>query len=150
MAWAVVRVRGNVGVKREIRETLSRLLLTRVNHAVVIPETETYRGMLQKAKDYITWGEVDEDTLESLILKRGEMKKNGKATREKLEEAVGKKWKEILEGVIKNEIKLHRYLDPFRLHPPRKGYRSVKLPFKVGGSLGYRGKAINDLLRRMM
>jgi len=46
-------------------------------------------------------------------------------------------------------IKLSDYLKPFRLHPPRKGYRNIKLPYPEG-ALGYRGKEINELLRRMI
>jgi large subunit ribosomal protein L30 len=40
----------------------------------------------------------------------------------------------------------------FRLHPPRKGFerKGIKLPFKVGGALGYRGNKINDLIKRML
>ena len=57
MSWIVVRVRSNVNVERSIRETMDYLNLTKVNHAVIIPENEQYRGMLQKAKDYITLGE---------------------------------------------------------------------------------------------
>ncbi|GIR34454.1 MAG: hypothetical protein CM15mP48_1380 [Candidatus Poseidoniales archaeon] len=32
------------------------LNLTKVNHATIIPERPTYTGMLQKAKDFVTWG----------------------------------------------------------------------------------------------
>ena len=59
MSWIVVRARSNVGVERTIRETMSYLNLSKVNHAVIIPENEQYRGMLQKAKDYVTWGNAD-------------------------------------------------------------------------------------------
>jgi large subunit ribosomal protein L30 len=39
----------------------------------------------------------------------------------------------------------------FRLHPPRKGYkRSIKRSYKAGGVTGYRGEAINDLIKRMV
>ncbi len=40
----------------------------------------------------------------------------------------------------------------FRLNPPRKGYskKGSKLPFVVGGALGYRGDKINDLIQRMV
>ena len=39
-----------------------------------------------------------------------------------------------------------------RLQPPRKGFgrKGIKLPFKVGGALGYRGAKINDLIKRMV
>ena len=52
---------------------MSMLNLTRVNHAVLIPDTPAYAGMLQKAKDYITWGEVDADTISTLISERGRL-----------------------------------------------------------------------------
>ena len=150
MAWAVVRVRGKVGVKGEIEETMRRLMLTRVNHAVVVPETPEYEGMIKKAKDYVTWGEISEEVLKEMILKRGEFRGGGKVTKEELEKRVGESFDKFVEEVVKNKKKLHKILKPFRLHPPRKGYRSIKLPFKVGGALGYRGEKINDLLRRMI
>ncbi|DAC15238.1 MAG TPA: 50S ribosomal protein L30, partial [Candidatus Poseidoniales archaeon] len=56
MSNIVVRVRSDVGVERSIKETLHMLNLTKVNHAVIIPDNPQYKGMLQKAKDYITWG----------------------------------------------------------------------------------------------
>ena len=73
MSWIVVRVRSNVNVERSIRETMDYLNLTKVNHAVIIPENEQYRGMLQKAKDYITWGEATETTVEKMLSERGRM-----------------------------------------------------------------------------
>ena len=51
MSFIVVRVRSDVKVERAIKETMHMLNLTRVNHAVVIPDNPQYRGMLQKAKD---------------------------------------------------------------------------------------------------
>ena len=59
MSFIVVRARSNVGVERSIRETMDYLNLTKVNHAVIIPENDQYIGMLRKAKDYITWGNAD-------------------------------------------------------------------------------------------
>ncbi len=60
MTLAVVRVRGTLRVKPDIKETLMLLSLNRVNHCVVIPETPEFKGMLQKVKDYVTWGEVEQ------------------------------------------------------------------------------------------
>ena len=53
MTWLVIRVRSDRTVERSIRETMESLNLTRVNHAVLIPESETYAGMLQKVKDFV-------------------------------------------------------------------------------------------------
>jgi large subunit ribosomal protein L30 len=36
-----------------------------------------------------------------------------------------------------------------RLHPPRKGHRTLKRTFQQGGALGYYGREINTLLYRM-
>ena len=47
MSWAVVRVRGSVNVKPKIKETMKLMRLNRVNHCVIIPENETYTGMLK-------------------------------------------------------------------------------------------------------
>ena len=60
---AAVRVRGTVGVKGDIADTMEMLRLTRINHAVLINENPSYKGMLLKSKDYITWGEIDLETL---------------------------------------------------------------------------------------
>ena len=73
MSYIVVRARSNVGVERSIRETMSYLNLTKVNHAVIIPENDQYVGMLRKAKDYITWGKADLATVESMLSERGRM-----------------------------------------------------------------------------
>lgn len=69
MAYAVVRVRGSVGVRGDIADTMKMLRLHRVNHCVIIPDTEHYTGMIKKVKDYVTYGEIDKDTLVALILK---------------------------------------------------------------------------------
>ena len=46
MTFLVIRVRSDRGVKPKIRDTMSMLNLSRVNHAVLIPETPAYAGML--------------------------------------------------------------------------------------------------------
>ena len=73
MTWIVVRARSNVKVERSIRETMGMLNLTKVNHAVIIPENPQYKGMLQKAKDYITWGNADAGLVERMISERGRL-----------------------------------------------------------------------------
>ena len=79
---AAIRVRGRTGIRKDIEDTLKMLKLTRINHAVIIEDNPSYKGMLQKAKDYITWGEVDADSVTSLISKRGKLPGNVKLTEE--------------------------------------------------------------------
>ena len=154
MAYAVVRVRGSVGVRGDIADTLKMLRLHRVNHCVIVPNTETYKGMLNKAKDYITYGEIDKDTLVKLILKRGRLPGNKRLNEEKIKELMDLSVEELAEKIVNDEILLKNTpLKPvFRLHPPRKGYdkAGIKKPFSVGGALGYRGSEINTLLEKMM
>jgi len=72
---AVIQVRGTIGANRELLDTLKSLNLDRKNYCVVVDNNPHYVGMLAKAKDYITWGEIDETTLKALVDKRGEDKK---------------------------------------------------------------------------
>jgi len=141
--FAVVRIRGPVGVRRNIKDTLDMLRLNRVNHCVLAPGNPSYNGMLRKAEECITWGEISRQTLQKLIFRRGlvEGKRPGK---EKSEELAKKMLAADAEGLKKAGIK-----PVFRLNPPSKGYRSVRR-FYPKGDLGYRGDKINELLKRMI
>lgn len=138
---AVVRVRGLTGVKHPIEETLNKLRLYRKNYCVVVQNNGNYIGMIKKAKDYVTWGEIDEGTYKSMIDKRKSEYKDrfsdnkGKINYGKFLEMDGKKIKKF-----------------FRLNSPRKGYgkKGIKASFKNGGALDYRGDKINDLITRMI
>ncbi len=141
---AVVRIRGSVNAKEGVKRTLKYLNLTRPNHCTILPETPTVKGMLQKVKDYVTWGEIDEKTLKKLVKERGRLKGDKKVPEENVDDIV----KLIMEkGIKESGINV-----VFRLTPPRKGYerKGVKKPFTVGGALGYRGKEINKLLEKMI
>ena len=156
MTWLVVRVRSDVGVERTIKQTMHMLNLTRVNHAVLVPENDKYKGMLQKAKDYITWGEVSEATINNLISERGRL-----AGDKRIDDAVVKdnsEFKDVAglskaiaagDATVKDVAGMKRV---FRLHPPRgaKGWGGIKRSFRVGGALGARGDEIDALVAKMM
>ena len=153
MVYAVIRVRGSIGVKGEILATMKMLRLHKVNHMVLVPETPSVKGMLQKAKDYITWGEIDEGVLADVVSQRLKMKGDKPVDDETLKDITGKNVKELAKELATGEVSLRDYevFKPvFRLHPPRKGYEGIKRPYRMGGALGYRGKDINDLIRRMI
>ena len=150
---ALIRVRGRVNVKMPVKDTLGMLRLHKINHLVILDENPTYKGMIQKVKDYITWGEISAETLAKLIEKRGRLLGNKRVTEEYVQEKLGMGIKEFAEKVIAGEMKLSDLpgLKPvFRLHPPRGGFKSKKRTFKEGGALGYRGEAINELIERML
>lgn len=150
---AVIRIRGGVRGRKSARDTLRMLGLSRMNHCVLVDNTSTYRGMLQKAKDYITWGEVDPETVAILLKKRGRLIGN-KRLEEKLLYMLGfGGFKEFADAFCNNKVNLKAIpglKKVFRLHPPKKGFRSTKKSVGEGGDLGYRGEKINELIVRML
>lgn len=151
--YAVIRIRGRTGIKKNLEDTLDLLNLTRISHAIVIPETPSYKGMLQKAKDYITWGEISEETYKKLLQERGRLPGNKRVTDEYVKENTDYNSVEELAVALFNEettLKESGLKPIFRLNPPRKGYKSTKKPVHEGGDLGYRSDEINELLERMI
>jgi large subunit ribosomal protein L30 len=130
---AVIRVRGRVGVRHTISETLSRLNLRKVNNMVLLYGTKSNLGMIAKCNDYVTYGEVDSDFVEKMLAMKG-----AKVSKDDISAlAAGKKSaKQIVET-------------PMRLHPPTHGYENTRKPFSQKGSLGYRGTEISKLISRM-
>jgi large subunit ribosomal protein L30 len=141
--FAVVRVRGTVGVTREMADTMLMLRLDRINHCVILPKNPNFEGMLRKAKDFITWGEIDRETLEKLISKRGRFAGDRRVA--DLNYA-----KELAQFILSGKPVKETGIKPvFRLSPPSKGYKSTKAIYPKG-SLGYRGEKINELIKRMI
>ena len=152
MSWAVIRVRGSVNVKPKIKETMKLMRLNRVNHCVIVPENETYDGMLKIIKDYVTWGEVDIETTELMLESSGKTSGNATFTKKDLKDSSFKTIKTLAKNLSDGKAVMRDIpkLKPlFRLHPPRKGYEGIKRSFKEGGALGYRGEKINQLIRIM-
>lgn len=154
MVYAVIRVKGVCKTRSDIKDTLKMLHLTRANHCVIVPDTPTYRGMLQKVKDYITWGEISAETLAKMILIKGRIEGNRKITDEYVR--ANTKYQSIYafaQAVINGEFRydeLKAVKPLFRLNPPVGGYRSVKRVIKDGGALGYRGNEIEGLIEKML
>lgn len=118
---AVIRIHGMVKIKEKIQDTLFRMRLRR-KYACVVWENPTKEqlGMLKKVRDFVAYGEIDDETYRKLIEKRG--KKN-------------------------SEGKLKAF---FRLHPPRGGIDSKKHFGVDKGVLGNNKKEINKLIERML
>jgi len=149
MAWMVVRVRGSVHAKHEIGETLKFLHLSRPNHATVVPEEPSFRGMLTRVQGYVTWGEADEETVGLLLTARGRTVEGhalaGTAPTAPPDVTA------LARSVVAHGLPRTDGVRPlFRLRAPKGGWRSTKKPFTLGGALGYRGRAINELVRKML
>lgn len=123
---AAILIRGPVHVDQEVIDTLHHLRLRNKHTCVVLTNSPTTAGMLKRCSNYITWGEISTETLQELKNKRTKITttKNGTPQPKPY----------------------------FRLHPPRGGFerKGIKAPFTQGGSLGYRGQAINTLIKKML
>ena len=138
---AAVRVRGSVKLNKKVKNTLNLLRLYRKNFCIVVDDTPSLKGMIEKVKDYITYGEIDEATYKLLVEKRGEEYRGREQDRK------GKiKYKKFL---LIDGKKIKPF---FRLNPPKRGFgrKGIKVSFKAHGALGYRGNKINDILKRMI
>ena len=121
---AVVLIRGYIGMHRTVKDALYTLKLRKKHTCVVLIDNPSNRGMLNKVKDYVTYGEIDDSTIKELVAKRGK------------EDAANK----------------GRTKPFFELPPPRGGFerKGIKISFRDGGALGYRADKINVLIRKMI
>lgn len=149
--YAIVRLRGSVNTKPEIKDTLDMLRLHRINHCVVVPDNPHNRGMIQKVKDYVAWGEIDEIALATILEMRGRLNGNKRLTDQLIKENTSYgSIKEFASAVSSGGASLKDAgIKPvFRLHPPRKGHRGTKKTVREGGELGYH-ESISDLIWKM-
>ena len=59
---AIVRVRGLVRLSHKTKDTMDLMGLTQKQACIIVEDTPQLRGMLQRSSQYLTWGEVDEET----------------------------------------------------------------------------------------
>ena len=132
----VIRLRGRTGLRADVETTLKHLNLNRINNCVLLNESPQVLGMLRKAKDYITWGSIDAETMNALVSKRGRLAK----------EPAAKNGSRV--AVFDGKA----YERFFRLNPARGGLgsRGIKAVFARAGALGDRKEKINDLLKKMI
>lgn len=171
---AVVQLRGEVNMSQEVQDTLGMLNVTAVNHCSLVPETDTYQGMLTKVTDYVAMGEPSADVLATLIRRRGEPAPDntsgddrGSGTSDGSAPAgtrgpVDDEWvaqhtaygdvDELAEALLAEETTLRdQGLAPvLRLHPPRGGHDGIKKHSAESGQLGQHStQEIDTLLEAM-
>lgn len=143
----VIRVKGGFKIKQQSKDTLKFLRLNRNHHCVLLKDNPVNKGMINKVRGYVTWGEINESTLAKLIQKRGRLPggKRVDLTDKKLESVV----KDLISG--KKSLADFKINPVFRLSPPKKGWDhgTIKLEFPRG-ALGPRGTEINKLILKMI
>lgn len=136
-----IRIKGDVNIDPKIKETLYRIRLRRKYACVVIKPDKTSLGVIKKLTSFIAYGEINDETFQKLIEKRGKLidKKKKIDTKKVLEE--------IKKGKKFEELNLKPF---FRLHPPRGGIDSGKHFGVKKGVLGNNKEHINKLVERML
>ena len=104
----VIRIHGMIGLRKDFAETLYRLRLRRKYSCIVLEKpTKEQLGMIEKSRNNIAFGEIDEAMYKKIVAARGQKDKEGK---------------------------LKPF---FRLHPPRKGIKTkLHYPKGVLGNHG--------------
>ncbi len=67
---AVILIRGFQMMDGSVKDTLRMLNIERRNVCIVVDGTPSNLGMIAKAKNYITYGEIDAETLKLLEAKK--------------------------------------------------------------------------------
>jgi len=152
--FVAVKVRGEISAQREAKETTEFLHLTHSNHAVIIDSRPAYKGMLKRAQSYVTWGEATKETIVMMLTKRGKLAGNKPITEEVAQKLGYKSIDDLADAIVTCKVAyqdLEGVQKVFKLHPPKKGYKGkTKKSYNAGGEAGYRGEAINELVKRMV
>ena len=152
---AVIRIKGKIGLRKDVKDTLNMLRLFNKHTYVIVKNTLNYIGMIKKVKDYVTWGEIDQETFNLLLNKRGKIAGNKPLTEDYLKDKNNVNYEQFTKEFFENKKNLKDIPGVkqfFRLKPPEKGFEKggIKRPFSMGGVLGYRKDKINDLIRKML
>ena len=139
--YAIIRIRGQINTKPDVKKTFELLSLDSVNHASIWPETKENLKMIKKVENYATFGIISEEVIKELI------EKKAKALNGKLD--VKKATADLVAGKSCKEAGVKNC---FKLSPPKKGYerKGIKKPFSIGGALGNRKEKMDDLIKKMM
>lgn len=139
---AVIRIKGQINLDEDVKETLNRLRVRRKYSCVLVSEkNKELMGMVKKMKDFVAYGEISENLIERLVEKRAQP----------LDKSKKIDVKKVVQGIIKGEKYEKMGIKPFfRLHPPRGGI-DAKIHFGRGkGVLGNNKDKLNELLERML
>lgn len=144
---AIVKMSGEMESNKGERRTLEMLRLKRKYVCVFVENTPTMLGMIEKVKSYVFSGEIDAETLKELIEKRGRAAGKNKRViiaADRLMEWISR----FMSG--KAEFKEIGIKPFFRLHPPIGGFKKSTKLYWPQGVLGWQGKKINELIKKML
>jgi len=150
----VIRIRGGINVSRKNEDTLRMIRVDRNNYATFLDDRPEYKGMLQRVKDQVTWGEPSVETVKLVLEKRGKIYGDKPIDTETLNKLGYESLDSLASAIHSGKAEYHKLegIKPFfRLTPPSKGFKNtVKKAYNNKGELAYRGDAINKLAAKMV
>lgn len=114
---AIIRIRGQVALDKRVIATLDRLRLRKKYACVAINPTKEQLGMIESVRNFISFGEISDETYKKLVEARG---------------------KKDAEGNLKPF---------FALHPPRGGAKTkLHYPLGILGENKEMDKLVEKML----
>mmetsp|Transcript_69236 Transcript_69236/g.84895 ORF Transcript_69236/g.84895 Transcript_69236/m.84895 type:complete len:270 (+) Transcript_69236:62-871(+) len=163
----VIRIRGINRLSPKSRKVLQLFRLLQIHNAVFIKVNKATVNMLKLVSPYIAYGYPDVKTIRGLLYKRGFGKvkhRPGAISRipimnnDFIEKHLGKYKIETIEDMVyqiytcgEHFREVTNFLWPFKLSPPKGGYRGRKRRhFNEGGSYGNWEHHIGSMIKRML
>jgi len=111
---ALIRITGLTRMDTKVEETLQRLRLRKKYTLVFVKEVPEMLGMVEKVRNFVAYGKVDEKMIAEIIKARGKVLGDTKAKVKDAEKAAA----DLLAGKTLEELKIKPF---FGLHPARGG-----------------------------
>jgi large subunit ribosomal protein L7e len=157
----VIRIRGLNGMDPRSRKILQLFRLRQKMNAVFVRLNKATIEMLRRVEPYVAYGYPSVALVRELILKNGFACINGQRIPLTCNEVVYAALNHL--GIQSVEDLAHeiyscgpnfpaanKFLWPFKLNQPVKGFRSVRRHYVEGGDYGNREHLIDDLVKRMI
>jgi large subunit ribosomal protein L30 len=135
----VIRIAGQVNLSEEIKEALSRIRLRKKYSATLLPETKENLKLLLRLRNFVSYGQINTETLAKLLATRGRPLKGSKMDAKKIMSEI--------ENKPLNDLGIKPF---FTLHPPRGGIDAKKHAGESGKGVLGENKKINELVERML
>lgn len=133
----IIRIRGKVKLDRDVKETFDRMRLGRKYSCIVIHPNKEQKGMIKKLRNLVSFGEINRETFEKLLERRGQ-----KTDKKKLEP------KKMVEELEKGKNTRTLALNLFQAaSSKRRDKQQATFPKR---DFGRQRRKINELVLRML
>jgi len=145
----------------KVRKVLQMLRLTEHNAAVICKITDQFIDRIKLVEPYVTWGYPSLRSVHDLIFKYGYGDVEGVRSALSSNVIIENKFSSLgmlcMDDVVaevfnagKHFEEVTQFLHPFKLTPPKGGFKRIKKHFLKNGDYGNRAEKINTLVRKML